>query len=111
MAYREPAHWNPEAQGRRLGGEGRAALPDRAYAYVRTVDGKKVRKFPYMMVRDGKLVPSRKGCMSARNRAAQMISSRGMREYIPVFNKMTRILNSSFGYDLPTWAAHKKQRD
>ena len=106
--YREPATWNPAAQGRRAGGEGRAAMPDSAFAYVRTVDGKKERKFPYKIFRNG-WKASRKGCMAARNRAAQMIRSRGMTQYIPVFDKVTRILNREFGYDLPTWAVHSKK--
>jgi len=104
VAYREPAHWQPKK---------RSEMPDHAFAYVKTVDGKKERKFPYKMERpsgSGKYVVSRKGAMSARNRAAQQIEM-GRTEYIPVFNKMTDVLNRNFGYDLPKWAAHKRERD
>ena len=112
MAYREPAKWNPAAQGRRAGGEGRAAMPDSAFAYVRTIDGKKERKFPYKIYRGGEWINSRKGCMAARNRAAQQIEA-GRTQYISVFNKMSRILRSEFGYSdmAATWAAHVKERD
>ena len=88
----------------------RKEAPDRAFLLVTGSGDKKEKRYPVMTRQGGDWKYSRRWCNAARNRLAARIEA-GHTELIPLFNRISRIMNREFDAKLPaTWAAHVKQR-